>query len=148
MGNVMMKALIMLTKSSTILIFTVLKWHNKQRLLQDVKPEHEIEMHCEVFCALLVPIINQLWVCTADSELVVFNSGCYDNHKKYNMPDMSQPCCMATVDDYVLVAARAKIQKWSSAEIPNAISCLDCTGTMMEKISTIHHDGKSLVGNN
>ena len=141
------EALVMLTKSSTILIFTVLQWQ-KQRLLQDVKPDHEIDMHCEILCALLVPIINQLWVCTTDNKLVIFNSGCYDNHEKYDVPDMKQPCCMATIDDHVLVAGGAKIQKWSAMETPSAISCLDCTGTIMEKISTIQYDGESLVGNN
>ena len=133
------EALVMLTKSNTILIFTMLQWQNKQRLLQDIQPDHEIDMQCEIFCALLVPIINQLWVCTADSELAIFNPGCYDNHEKYDMPDMSQPCCMATVDDeVVLVAAEAKIQKWRT-ETPSAVSCLDCTGTIMDKVSSIHY---------
>ena len=141
------EALVMLTKSKTILIFTLLQWQNKQRLLQDIKPDREIDMHCEIFCALLVPIINQLWMCTADNKLVIFNSGCYDNHEKYDMPDMLQPHCMATVDEIVLVAGGAKIQKWDTTEIPGTTNCLDCTGTIMDKVSSIHY-GESLVGNN
>ena len=54
-----------------------------------VTGDHEIDMQSEIFCALLVPIINQLWVCTADNKLVIFNPGCYDNYEKHNIPDVT-----------------------------------------------------------
>ena len=107
-----------------------------------VTGDHEIDMQSEIFCALLVPITNQLWVCTADNKLVIFNPGCYDNHE---ICLISQPCCMATVDEVVLVVE--ELQKWSTTETPSSISCLDCTGTIMDKISSIHY-GEWLVGNN
>ena len=47
-------------------------------------------MQSEIFCALLVPITNQLWVCTADNKLVIFNPGCYDNYEKHNIPDVNR----------------------------------------------------------
>ena len=55
---------------------------------------------------------------------------------------------MATVDEVVLVVVvEVKLQKWSTTETPSSISCLDCTGTNMDKISSIHY-GEWLVGNN
>lgn len=140
------ESLIMLTNSYTILIFTKLQW-NSQRLLEDITPDHDVKLDCELCCALLVPTSNQLWVCTANSQLAVFSPGCYDHHEKYAMPETAKPCCMATVNDYVLVAIEAKIQKWSSGEIPTSISSLDCEATIMDK-TTIHCAGKLLVGIN
>lgn len=140
------EAIVMCTKSHSLFIFTGLQW-SAPRLLQDVVPAREIEIDY-IFCALLVPTSNQLWMCTADSKLFLFNAGCYDNPEKYNMPDMSTPCCMATVNDFVLIAAEDKIQKWNSGEIPSCLSSLECKETIMEKISAIHYDGKSMVGSN
>ena len=60
---------------------------------------------------------------------------------------MSQPCCMAAVDEVVLVVVVVKLQKWSTTETPSSISCLDCTATIMDKISSIHY-GEWLVGDN
>ena len=141
------EALVMPTKSSIILIFTVLQW-SSERLLEDIKPTHEIELDC-VFCALLVPTINQLWVCSTDSKLVVFNPGLYGNPEKYSMPDISNPCCMATVNDAVLIAAETRVQKWDcSGQLPNVLSSVDCKETVMEKVSTIHYDGKLVKSSN
>ena len=141
------EALVMTTKSSSILIFTISQW-NSQRLLEDIKPTNEIEVD-SVFCALLVPTINQLWVCTADSQLVVFNPGCYGNPEKYNIPDIKNPHCMTTVNEFVLIAAETKIQKWScSGQMPNVLNSLDCKDAIMEKVSTIHYPGKPMLNNN
>lgn len=138
------EALLMPTKSCTIVIFTTLQFDSK-RLLATIKPDGVIEMDCEIFCALLVPTIDQLWTCTADNELIVYNPGCYDNPEKYNIPDVSKPCCMATVNEFVLIAAEATIQKWSLWKTPSRISSLNCGATIMEKMATIHYDGKSLM---
>ena len=142
------ESLIMLTNSCSIVTFTKLQW-SSQRLIEEITPDHDIKLDYEFCCALLVPTINQLWVCTANSKLAVFSPGCYgyyDHHEKYDMPDIAKPCCMATMNDYVLVTMEAKIQKWSSGEIPTAISSLDCKATIMEK--TVNCDGKLLVGIN
>ena len=136
------EAIVMLTKSRTLLIFTAL-WKDKNRLLLELLPDREIAMKCEVLCALLVPTSNQLWVCTSNSRLAVFSPGCYDNPEKHDIPDMSQLCCLATVDDFVVVASEAKIQKWSPGEIPIPIGTLDCEGTIMEN-STILYNGEYL----
>ena len=134
------EAIVMLTKSRTLLIFPAL-WKDKNRLLLELQPEHEIEMNCEVLCALLVPTSNQLWVCISNKRLAVFNPGCYDNPKKYDMPDMSQPCCLATVNDFVLIAAEARIQKWNPGVTPVPIDTLDCEAMVMEN-STILYNGE------
>ena len=141
------EAIIMPTKSCSILIFTVLRW-TSERLLQDIEPSHEIQLDCGILCTLLVPTVNQLWACTADSKLTLFNPGCYDNPEKYNTSDISNPCCIATVNEFVLVAAETKIQKWSTGEIPSALSTVDCVGTIMDKICTMKYHGELMVGSN
>ena len=139
------EALVMTTKSASILIFTV-QWTSQQ--FEDMKPMCEIELGY-VFCVLLVPTINQLWVCTADSQLLVFDAGCYSNHEKYSIPGISNPYCMTTVNEFVLIAAKTKIQKWScSGQMPNVLNSLDCKKIIMEKVSYIHYDGKPMMDNN
>ena len=140
------EALVITTKSASILIFTILQWISQQ--FEDMKPMCEIELDY-VFCALLVPTINQLWVCTADGQLLVFDAGCYSNHEKYSIPDISNPHCMTTVNEFVLIAAKTKIQKWSySGQMPNVLNGLDCKKIIMEKVSYIHYDGKPMMDNN
>lgn len=140
------EALVMITKSCSIAIFTNLKWTG-DKSLHTVEPVHKIKTNCDLFCALLVPTINHLWICTSDSKLVVFKPGCYDNPEKYKMSDVSNPCCMAVVNEFVLVASQAKIQKWDTVETPCAVCSLECEATVMEKITTFT-SGKSLVGSN
>ena len=140
------EALVMTTKSASILIFTILQWTSQQ--FEDMKPMCEIELDY-VFCVLLVPTINQLWVCTADGQLHVFNHDCYSNHEKHNIPDISNPHCMTTVNEFVLIAAETKIQKWScSGQTPNVLNSLDCKETIMKKVSNIHYPGKPMLNNN
>ena len=135
------EAIVMPTKSSVIIIFTVSQW-SSERLLEDIQPTREIELD-SLFCALLVPTVDQLWACSSYSKLVVFNPGCYGNPEKYNIPDISNPHCMATVNDFVLIAGETRVQKWScSGQTPNVLSSVDCKETIMEKVSTIHYDGK------
>lgn len=124
--------IIMLTKSCSLVIFAIPQLKSQQ-LLENIEPKHEIKLGCELFCALLVPTIDQLWVCTANSQLAVFSPGHYDNPEKYNMSDMSKVRCMATLDNVVLVAAEAKIQKWSLGEIPSPVSSLDCAAIIVKR---------------
>ena len=62
-----------------------------------------IQISSDPICALIVPTTQQLWVCTTDDQLNVFNSDCYDNPVKYDNPYGA--CCMVSEEDSILIAS-------------------------------------------
>ena len=129
------EALLALVKPSTIAVFTKLDIQ-PGKLINVILPDHAIQLSGDPICALIVPTTQQLWVCTADDQLNVFSSGCYDNPGKYNNPYGA--CCMASGEDSILIASGSTLHKWAST--PSHVTSLDCETIIMEKIP--NYNGK------
>ena len=123
------EALLVLVKPSTIAVFTKLDIQ-PSKLISAILPDHAIQLSSDPICALIVSATQQLWVGTADDQLNVFNSNCYDNPVKYNNPYGA--CCMASGKDSILIASGTTLQRWSSS--PSHVASLDCMAKIMEKI--------------
>ena len=123
------QALLVLAKPSSIVVFTKID----RQCSDAIVPDRIIQLDDDPICALLVPTLQQFWMCTTDNQLNVFGTGCYDNRPvKYANPHGA--CCMATEKDSVLIASGSVIHKWSSRQFPTHVTCLDCKATLMEKI--------------
>ena len=123
------EALLVLVKPSTIAVFTKLDIQ-PSKLISAILPDHMIHLSSDPICALIVPTTPQLWVCTADDQLNVFNSGCYENPVKYDNPYGA--CCMASEEDCILIASGSTLHKWSLT--PSHVSSLECEATILKKI--------------
>ena len=129
------EALLVLVRPSTIAVFTRLNIQ-PGKLINIILPDHAIQLSGDPICALIVPTTQRLWVCSADDQLNVFSSGCYDNPRKYD--NLYGACCMASGEDSILIASGSTLHKWSST--PSHVTSLDCEAIIMEKIP--NYNGK------
>jgi len=123
------EVLLVLIKPSTIAVFTKLDIQSN-KLISAIIPDRAIQLSGDPIYALVVPATQQLWVCTADDQLNVFNCGHFDNPVKYDNPYGA--CCMALGKDYILIASGSTLHKWSIT--PSHVASLDCKTNIMKKI--------------
>ena len=133
------QALLVLAKPSSIVVFTQLD-RQSSKLIDTIVPDHIIKLHGDPICALLMPTLHQLWVCTTDNQLNVFCTGCYDN-LPMKCANPHGACCMATEKDCVLIASGSAVHKWSPCQSPTCVTSLNCEATIMEKIP--NYEGNS-----
>lgn len=136
------QALMVLAKPSTIAIFTELG-RQSSKLNDTIVPDHVINLEDDPICALLVPT-DQLWVCTSNKQLNMFNVGNYNN-PPIKCPNTYGAYCMATEKDYVLIASGSVLHKWSQQQPPSHESSLDCEATLMEKIPNYEGNQTTIV---
>jgi len=125
------EALMVLVKPSTIVVFTKLDIQ-AGRVIKVILPDRAIQLGGDPICALTVPVIEQLWVCSADGQLNVFSCNCYNNPMKCDNPYGAS--FMASLEDSVLIASGSMIHKWSSEKYPSHVTSLNCEDTIMKKI--------------
>jgi len=123
------EALVILVEPSTIALFTNLDVR-AGRMINAILPDRAIQLGGDPICALTVPAVKQLWVCTADGQLNVFSCGCYDDPVEHNNPYGAS--CMASEEDSVFIASGSEIHKWSQS--PSYLTNLDCEETILNKI--------------